>query len=93
MPQVISVSQARNNFSELINQAYYQGRQFLVKKTGRPMAVLIRVDDLLDLTRQANQSRNKRFKDLLAIAKKNKKVPFSETKKDISEAIVEVRAR
>lgn len=93
MTQTISISQARNNFSEIINQVFYQGKQFLVKKMGRPMAVLIRVEDLLRLTEQAEKAREKRFKDLFLIAEKNKDIPFSQVKKDINEALVGLREK
>lgn len=92
MAQTISVSRARNNFSELINQVYYQGRQFLVAKMGRPMAVLIKVEDLKDLAKKADENRSKRFKELFSIAKKNQDVSLTQVKGDVKQAIQEVRA-
>lgn len=92
MTQTISISKARNNFSELVNQVYYQGRQFLVKKMDRPMVVLIKVDELKELLKQADKAREKRFEQLFSIADKNQDVPFSQVKKDVDQAIKEIRS-
>jgi len=91
MTQVVSITKARNNLSELVNQVYYQGRQFLVKKMDKPMAVLIKIEDLKDLVEEAEMAREKRFKELFAIAEKNKDIPFSQVKKDVADAIKKVR--
>ncbi len=93
MTRTISVSQARNNFSELLSQVYYQGQQFLLQKMGRPMAVLINLEDLLELSRQAERAREERFRELFAIAEENKNVPFSQVKNDVAEAVDKVRGK
>lgn len=93
MTKTISVSQARSNFSELLSQVYYQGQQFLLQKMGRPMAVLIRLEDLLELSNQAERTREKRFRKLFAIAEKNKDIPFSQVKEDVEQAIAETRSK
>lgn len=41
MTQVIGAYQARQNFGELLEMAYYQGKQFLVKRGNKPMAYLL----------------------------------------------------
>ena len=82
-----------NNFSELLNQVYYQGKQFLVKKMGRPMAVLIRLEDLLKLAEQAEKAREERFSALFAIAGRNKDISLSQVKKDVNKAVSKVRER
>ena len=40
MPQVISATQAKNQFAEIVNRVIYQGEEFLVHKQGKP-AILI----------------------------------------------------
>ena len=40
MPQVISATQARNSFADIINRVLYRGEEFIVEKQGKP-AILI----------------------------------------------------
>ncbi len=40
MPQIISATQARNSFADIINRVLYRGEEFIVEKQGKP-AVLI----------------------------------------------------
>ena len=36
MPQIISPTDARNNFAEIMNQVIYAGEEFLVTRKGKP---------------------------------------------------------
>ena len=47
--QVITVAQARNDFSNLLAQVELLQRRFVIARRGRPKAVLISVDDLARL--------------------------------------------
>ena len=47
--------QARENFSELINQAAYGNKQIILTRRGRPLVAMISVDDLAIL--QASKRR------------------------------------
>lgn len=38
--ETVSATQARNNFSELLNRAAYGGERILIKKRGKPLAWL-----------------------------------------------------
>lgn len=37
MPQIISATQAKNQFSEIVNRVLYSGEEFVVQKQGRPV--------------------------------------------------------
>jgi len=40
-PQTIGAYQARQNFGELLEQSFYQGKSFLVKRGNKKMAYLV----------------------------------------------------
>ena len=40
MLQTVTATQARNNFSDLLNLVIYQNRRFVIKRKGKPVAVL-----------------------------------------------------
>lgn len=40
MPLLITATQAKNQFSDIVNRVMYQGEEFLVQKQGKP-AILI----------------------------------------------------
>lgn len=37
----ISVTQARNNLAEILNQVAYQAERFVIQRRGKPVAVLV----------------------------------------------------
>ncbi len=37
----ISVTKARNNLAEILNQVRYQAKQFVIERRGEPVAVLV----------------------------------------------------
>jgi len=48
----ISSADARTNFSDLLAQAYYQNKKFLIQRGKRPMAILISVEEYETLKQQ-----------------------------------------
>ena len=45
MERVVDMSEARSSLAELIAQAKYEGRTFILRRGNQPMAVLIGVDE------------------------------------------------
>ena len=43
MPQIISATEAREKFSELINRVLYRGEEFVVEKQGKPAALITNI--------------------------------------------------
>ncbi len=43
--KVISAFQARQNFGQLLDEARYKGLRFLVERAGKPMAVVIGIEE------------------------------------------------
>ena len=89
MLQQITTVNARNNFSDLLGQVYYGGKRFLIKKLGKPFAVLVGVDEY----RQLEEARAYFFKKIKTQREKNKKVPYSQVEKDVAKAVNWVRKK
>jgi len=87
MWQAVNVVKARSNFADLLGQVYYGGRKFLIRKLGKPVAVLIGIEEY----RRLCKARDYFFAKIKEQQKKNQKIPFSQVEKDIEEAISSVR--
>lgn len=46
MPQLISATYAKNQFSEIVNRVIYQGEEFIVQKQGKPVVFITKADKL-----------------------------------------------
>jgi len=44
-PDVISMTELRNSAREVIENAHFRGRRYVIERAGRPMAVVIGLDD------------------------------------------------
>lgn len=42
MPQVISATDAKNQFSDLVNRVVYNNEEFIVQKQGKPVVLITR---------------------------------------------------
>lgn len=49
-PKVLAATQARNNFSQVINEAAFRGERFLVERHGTILAVIMGIEDYSQLT-------------------------------------------
>lgn len=87
MLQPISSAQARNNFSDLLGDAYYGGKRFLIEKLGKSMAVLVGVDEYSKL----EEAREYFFTKIVSGREKNNKTPFEQVENDVNMAIRAVR--
>ena len=52
MDRVFSASEARANFSELVTEAGYAGREAVIERNSRPVAVIIGYEQYLALRQQ-----------------------------------------
>jgi len=43
MPQIISATNAKNHFSEIVNRVLYSGEEFVVQKQGKPVILITKV--------------------------------------------------
>ena len=88
MLQTITTANARNNFANLLGEVYYGGKKYLIKKLGKPFAVLLNVEEYKKL----EELRESLFQEIAANRNKNKNVSFKEVETDIEEAVKAVRS-
>ncbi len=90
--QTMKASQAREQFSQILNQVFRRETRVLVEKNGIPVAAIISTDDLERLT-QMERQREEDFKALDATRQAFKDVPDEEIEREVARALGEVRAR
>ncbi len=81
----IGAFEARRKFGQLIEQAFYQQDTFVVERSGRPMAVIISVDEYQRLKQYA---RDQLFRSINKVWERNKDVPAEELEKEVAQAMV-----
>ena len=89
--QTIKASEARNQFSELLNKVFRKETRIIVEKSGIPVAAIVSAEDLEQLTR-FEAERAERFKVLDEIGEAFKGVPPEELEREVARAITEARA-
>lgn len=47
MTKTVTAYEARTNLGELLNEVYYKGDEIIIKKSGKPVAKISRVDESL----------------------------------------------
>lgn len=55
MPKIVDALEARRRFGELLNEANYGKQSIIVRRAGRPMAVIVPVDIFEALTAVPDQ--------------------------------------
>ena len=49
MPKKVSVAEAKREFSEIVSRVSLRGERFIIERRGKPMAVLVSVEDMRTL--------------------------------------------
>lgn len=91
MTQIMKASEARQQWSQILNKVFRNQTRVLVEKSGIPVAAVISIEDLERFT-QLEEQRKDRFKALDTMREAFKDVDPSEAEKEIAKAITEVRA-
>ncbi len=89
MDKTVSALKVRQNLGQLINEIYYRGDEFIIKRAGKPMAALVTIEDYQKLI----ALKKKYFKVFDSIQAKNIAASFDEVAKDVAEAIRKVRSK
>jgi prevent-host-death family protein len=90
MTQTLNVSDARKQFSTLINQVAKKETRVLVEKSGAPVAAIVSAEDLVRL-QQFDEQRERDFAVLAEIGEAFKDVPPEEIEQEVRKALTEVR--
>lgn len=88
MEKTIGSFEARRRFAQIIEETHYQKDHFIIERSGRPMAVIIPVDDY---KRFKQLSKERVFATIGAIRELNKDVPEEELDADIERALEMLR--
>jgi prevent-host-death family protein len=91
MTQTIKASEAREQWSSLLNQVFRGETRLVVERSGIPVAAIISTADLAQLRRfEETRKRDAAILDELQAAFKD--APAEEVEREIAKAIAEVRA-
>jgi prevent-host-death family protein len=88
MIKTTSAIKARQNFGQLLEEAYYRGDEFVIERAGKPMAVLIPIQEFERL--QAQKEKDFAIFDEVRTRAKTK---TEDVEKDVAEAVKQVRKR
>ena len=77
----LSVSKARSQFAELVNQAAYRGRRTRLERRGKVVAAIVPVEDLEALERLEEQLDVKAARK--ALAESDERIPYEEVRKEL----------
>ena len=91
MAQVMKASEARQQWSQILNKVFRGQTRVVIEKSGIPVAAVISAEDLQRFT-QLEEQRKERFKVLDRMREAFKDVDPTEAEEEITKAILEVRA-
>ena len=92
MTQTMKASEARQQFSQLLNQVFRRETRVIVEKSGIPVAAIISAQDLERFSR-SEAEREQQFKILDEIGEAFKDVPDEELEREVARAVAEARAK
>ena len=90
MDRVVSASEARANFAELATEAGYAGREAVIERNNRPVAVIIGYEQYLELRQQAGE-RAARFAIYDELRARNPEAAPAQVEADVAAAVRAVR--
>lgn len=90
MERICNAAEARANFSQLLAEAGYAGRETIIQRNNRPIAVILGYKEYLTLRQQASE-RAARFAVYDEIRARNPDVEPSEVEADVAEALRAIR--
>lgn len=91
MTQIMKASEARQQWSQLLNKVFRNQTRVVVEKSGIPVAAVISAEEL-DRFIQLDEQRKERFKALDRMRDAFKDVPVDELEQQVNRAVAEVRA-
>ena len=89
MIKTINALAARKNFGQLLEEAYYRGDEIIIERAGKPMAVIISIEEFENW--QSERERDFAFLD--KIRERTKDISPEKIEADVAEAIKAVRKK
>lgn len=87
MTKTTTAIKARKNLGQLLEEAYYRGDEFVIERAGKPMAVLIPIQEF----RRWQEQREADFALFDDVRAKAKKASPGEVEEEVGKAIARVR--
>lgn len=84
MEKTIGAFEARRSLGKLIEEAYYKKDSFIIERSGRPMAVIVSIEDYQKWQRLAKE---RVFAMIEPVQKRNAKAPTAEVERDVRDAL------
>jgi prevent-host-death family protein len=76
MDRIVSVAQAKNQFSDLLNRVIYRNERIIVTKRGRAVGAIVSLDEA---ERREREKDKERVKQIREIKKRTKKyIPYAQ---------------
>lgn len=92
LTQTMKASEARQQFSQLLNKVFRRETRILVQKSGIPVAAIVSAQDLEQLQRlEAERERDFAILDEIGEAFKN--VPPDELEREVARALTQARRK
>ena len=88
MEKTIGAYEARRSLGKLIEEAFYKKDAFIIERSGRPMAVIVSIDDYHTWQRLAKE---RVFAMMETAQKRSQTVPSAEVERDVREALKQLR--
>lgn len=88
MEKTIGAFEARRSLGKLIEEAFYNKDSFIIERSGRPMAVLVSIEDYQRWQRLA---KDQVFAMIEAVQKRNAQVPSADLERDMRDALKSLR--
>ncbi len=92
LTQTLNVTEARQQFSQLLNQVFRRQARVVVEKNGIPVAAIVSTDDLDELNR-LEAERQKDFAVVDGIRAAFADVPDEELEREVARAVAEARRK
>jgi len=89
MQKVINTIQLREKLGEILDQIYYRGDKFIVKRKGKYLAAIIPFEEY----QKRHEYREQSFAIYQKIWEANKEYSIEEVEKDVANALDEVRLK
>jgi len=87
MRKVLSLIEARDKLDQIIEEAYYTGKQFIIARRGKPMAAIVPISEYEKWERDQEEF----FSVIDKVWEANREVDPHELGRDIAEAVKETR--
>ena len=89
MRKTVNAVRARGNLGQILEEVYYRGDQYIIERSGKPMAAVVPVEQF----EQWRKERDAFFEVVDEIRERNRKVPPERIEQDVVTASRAARGR